>query len=259
MTRFQHFSIRVTPSFNSLALCGILLHILASSITQAQVKTAITSDSTLGTQVTQNGSIHDITRGTRPGDGPNLFHSFGQFSVGASATANFLNNTGAPTTNILGRVTGGQVSNIFGTIQTTGFPGANLFLVNPTGMVFGPNATLNVSGAAHFTTADSLRLADGVQFNAMPGPSDAQLTSAPVEAFGFLNENPAGITVDRSSLKVPDGETLSLVGGNISIAGNRDQPPDETRPNLAAEGGRVNLVSVGFGGGSGTQHPRCQC
>ena len=52
--------------------------------------------------------------------------------------ANFLNDTGLPTSNILGRVTGGNISNIDGTIQTTDFGNANLFLVNPSGIVFGP-------------------------------------------------------------------------------------------------------------------------
>ena len=69
--------------------------------------------------------------GTRPGGGPNLFHSFGDFSVGGGDIANFLNDSGLQTSNILGRVTGGNISNIFGTIQTTGFGNANLFLMNP--------------------------------------------------------------------------------------------------------------------------------
>jgi filamentous hemagglutinin family protein len=88
----------------------------------------------------------DITGGTRPGGGGNLFHSFGDFNVPNNNIANFLNNTGLPTSNILGRVTGGNISNIFGTVQTTGFGNANLFLVNPDGFLFGPNATVNVGG-----------------------------------------------------------------------------------------------------------------
>ena len=66
--------------------------------------------------------FYNITGGTRPGvNGLNLFHSFGDFTVGAGDTANFLNNTGLETSNILGRVTGGNISNIYGTIQTTDF------------------------------------------------------------------------------------------------------------------------------------------
>src|SRR5678816_4887301 len=80
--------------------------------------------------------------------------------------ANFLNNSGLPTSNILGRVTGGNISNIFGTIQTTGFGGANLFLMNPAGFLFGPNATVQVGGMVSFASADYLRLTDNARFNA---------------------------------------------------------------------------------------------
>ncbi len=83
----------------------------------------------------------------------NLSHSFGNSSVGPGDIANFLNNTGLPTSNIFGRVTGGNISNIFGTIQTSGFGNANLFLMNPAGFLFGPNATVNVGGMMAFTTA----------------------------------------------------------------------------------------------------------
>ena len=111
---------------------------------------------------------YDITGGIRPGNGTNLFHSFGQFGVPTNNIANFLNDSGLATSNILGRVTGGNPSNIFGAIQTTGFGAANLFLMNPAGIVFGPNASLNVGGSASFTTADYLRLSDGTKFTAIP-------------------------------------------------------------------------------------------
>ncbi len=99
----------------------------------AQVTPPLTS-SGLNTQVsaptpvTGGKTQYDITGGTRPNSGPNLFHSFGKFDVPTNNIANFLNDTNIPTTNILSRVTGGNPSNIFGTIQTTGFPGAHLFL-----------------------------------------------------------------------------------------------------------------------------------
>src|SRR6185503_12390199 len=140
---------------------------------------------------------------------------FGNFNVPTNNIANFLNNSGLPTSNILGRITGGNPSTIFGMIQTSGFGNANLFLMNPAGFLFGPNATLNVGGMVAFTTADYLRLADGVRFNVMPGiAADALLTPAPVAAFGFLGSNPAAIAVQGSTLQVADGQNLSLVGGN---------------------------------------------
>ena len=110
----------------------------------AQVTPPITS-SGLNTHISKpsgNSLQYDITAGTRAGT--NLFHSFGDFSVPTNNIANFLNDSGLATSNILGRVTGGNPSHIFGTLQTTGFGGANLFLMNPAGIVFGPNAALNV-------------------------------------------------------------------------------------------------------------------
>jgi filamentous hemagglutinin family protein len=156
---------------------------------------------------------NDITGGTRPVGGTNLFHSFGDFNVPNNNIANFLNSSGLATSNILGRVTGGNLSNIFGTIQTTGFGNANLFLMNPAGFLFGPNATVNVGGMVSFTSADYLRLADGVRFNAAPNAAaDALLTAAPVAAFGFLGSNPGALTVQGSQLTVTEGTGLSLVG-----------------------------------------------
>jgi filamentous hemagglutinin family protein len=180
--------------------------------------------------------VYDITGGTRPGNGPNLFHSFGNFSVGVNNTANFVNNTGLPTTNILGRVTGGNISNIFGTIQTTGFGNANLFLLNPAGFLFGSTAAVNVGGMVAFTTADYIRLADNARFNSHPSvASDLLLSSAPVAAFGFIGSNPAAITVQGSQLTVAGSTGISLVGGNITVKGGT----------LTAPSGQINLVSVG--------------
>src|SRR5207245_11061923 len=168
------------------------------------------------------GNVFNITNGTRPGNGPNLFHSFGLFSVGMGDIANFSINTGLLTSNILSRVTGGNPSSIFGTIQTTGFGNANLFLINPAGVLFGPTASLKVGGSFHVSTADYLRLTDGVRFNALPGPQDALLSTSPVAAFGLLNPNPPPVSVQGSALAVPAGQPLSLIGGDISIKGNAE-------------------------------------
>src|SRR5262249_3110178 len=114
-----------------------------TSITSSGLNTKVSAPTTL-----PNGKVNfDITGGTRPNNGQNLFHSFGQFSIATKNIANFLNDRGLPTSNIIGRINGGQVSNIWGTIQTTGFGAANLYLINPAGFLFGPTATLNVGGS----------------------------------------------------------------------------------------------------------------
>ena len=175
----------------------------------------------LGTQVNLSTPPHpgtvqyDITGGTRPGGGTNLFHSFGDFNVPTNTIANFLNDSGLATSNILGRVTGGDISNIFGTIQTTGFGNANLFLMNPNGFLFGQNATVNVGGMTTFTTADYLRLSNGINngyFYTDPAVPSL-LTAAPVTAFGFLGPSAASIAIQGGTLDVPDGKTLAFIGG----------------------------------------------
>ena len=197
---------------------------------------------------------YNITGGTRPGNGTNLFHSFGDFSVGTHDRAVFQNDSGLSTTNILSRVTGGQTSNIYGAIQTAGFGTAALWLINPAGIVFGPTASLNVGGSVHFSTADYLRLGSGNdRFYADLGKT-SQLTSAAVTAFGFLNSNPAAIAVKGSNLAVPNGQTLSLVAGNrtfpdpVTPSVNVPAGVTMTGGSLSTPGGRINIVSVASAG-----------
>jgi filamentous hemagglutinin family protein len=249
-----------------VVLVGALLNAagLLLSLGYAQVTTNITSGG-LGTTISQAGTTWNITGGTRPENGSNLFHSFGSLNVGAGNTANFCNAAacGAATPlvgiqNILGRVTGNQVSNIFGTIQTTGFGTANLFLMNPAGWIFGPTARLNVTGSFHATTADYIRLNDGSRFSAVPSGTDALLTVAAPAAFGFLTAASDPINVQTgvfnlgtrqftSLLQVPQGKTISFVGGAINMAPSASEPlpPNSAAlPFVLAPGGTVNLVSV---------------
>jgi filamentous hemagglutinin family protein len=254
-------------------LMNLALFLVAPAVGDAQeVTTSITSTTgagNLGTTVTQAGNLYNITGGTRPGgvSGTNIFHSFGDFSIGQGDIGNFFNDTGLPTSNILGRVTGGNVSNIYGTIQTTDFGNANLFLVNPSGIVLGPTGSVNVTGSVSFSTTQYLRLFDGVNsanFYANPANdalANSVLAVAPVVDFGFLSpvaygfltapDPSATITVQGSALRVPiifdsetgepKGNTLSLVGGNINIIAD---PDTGTPAVLTAPSGHINLVSV---------------
>jgi filamentous hemagglutinin family protein len=219
----------------------------------AQVSPPISS-SGLNTQISApifvgGKTQYNITGGTRPGGGTNLFHSFGDFNVPNNSAANFLNDSGLATSNILGRVTGGNTSNVFGTIQTTGFGNANLFLMNPAGFLFGPNATVNVGGMVTFTSADYLRLTDNDRFNAVPGTADVILTAEPVAAFGFLGSNPGAITVQGSQLSVTSGQSISLVGGSITVqSGVLDDGLTIQPARVSAPGGQIALASVASGG-----------
>lgn len=221
-----------------------LLILLSPGNPIAQVATSITPTTgagNLGTTVTQAGNTYNITNGTR--QGTNLFHSFGTFSIGAADIANFQNNTGLFTTNILGRVTENVRSDIFGTIRTSDFGNANLFLMNPAGFLFGPTASLNVAGIVHLTTANYLRMPEGQTagiFYADPAQPTI-LTSAPVAAFGFLQSNPAPIRVEGSSLQGGVGAGISFVAGDIFIGAD---PETGTPPFISAPAGHIDLVSV---------------
>jgi filamentous hemagglutinin family protein len=219
MASFPDTGPRLSRLTRRLMLCGLLWLWALLAVGQAAVTSAITGDGTLGTTVTRSGTMHTITGGTRPGNGPNLFHSFDRFSVGTADTARFSGPTGI--TNILSRITGGQQSIIDGRLQST-IPGANLYLLNPSGVLFGPQARLEVSGSFHVSTADVLRLADGTTFSAHLRQASV-LTVAEPAAFGFLGNTPAAITIHGSTLQVPDGKTMSAVGGDITMVGGRLQ------------------------------------
>ncbi len=241
------------------ALPTLVLFLIAPSVGNAQVVTHITSsglDTSVPLQLPPDG-VYNITGGTRPGGGLNLFHSFGDFSVGSGDIANFLNDSGLRTTNIIGRVTGGNISNIDGTIQTTGFDldglQTNLFLVNPSGIVLGPHGSLNVGGSVSFSTAQYIRLLDSAfsSANFYANPANDGLANSILAidpgAFGFLSANPnaygfltapnpdATITVQGSTLSGPSGQSISLVGGKVDIQGGAQ---------LSAPGGRIHLATT---------------
>ena len=153
----------------SSLLLAVISLLFSLPLSHAQV-TQTPGAGGLNTQVNQVGNVYEITGGTTAGS--NLFHSFDAFSVGAVETARFQTINLVPDAavgNVLGRVTGGTPSNILGAINSaTYYPNANLFLMNPAGFLFGPNATVNVGGMVAFTSADYLKLTNDARFNAIP-------------------------------------------------------------------------------------------
>jgi filamentous hemagglutinin family protein len=258
-------------AFLWLLLLTLVLFLTAPSVGDAQVPVVTNITSTpgagdLGTIVTSNGNLHDITGGTRPGGGFNLFHSFGDFSIGQGDIANFLNDSGLATSNIIGRVTGGNPSNIDGLIRTSGFDigdlHANLFLVNPAGIVFGPQGSFDVTGSVSFSTAQYLRLFDslnGTSANFYADPANDSLDNsvlavAPAVDFGFLSPAAYGfltapdpnatITIQGSALSVFPGQSISLVGGNVVVQGASLPDGSVQHTQLSVPNGRVLLAST---------------
>jgi filamentous hemagglutinin family protein len=223
-----------------LAAVSTLLGGMGLDASAQTVTTSITS-SGLNTTVTPGATETVITGGTRAGG--NLFHSLGNFSVAQGHTATFNNETAIATQNIISRVTGGNVSNIFGTVRTQNFGAAALWLVNPAGVVFGPSAALNVGGSVHVSTADYLRLGTGNEFFYADLAKNSTLSTASVTAFGFLGPAaPRAIDVRGATLSVPVGASLSLVGGH---SGFTDAASGTTLGGVRVSGGSLNTATNG--------------
>ena len=161
----------------------------------------------------------------------NLFHSFSNFNIETGNTADF---TGAANIqNIFNRITGGSPSNIDGTLRSS-IARANLYLINPYGVMFGANATLDITGSFYATTADKIVFADGQTFDALENTTPVSLSIAPVEAFGFTGETPANIDV-QGQLQVGTDQSIGLIGGDINITG----------ATITTDGGQIQLNSIG--------------
>lgn len=229
---------------------GILLGLLATSLCWAQSRSRIVADRTLRTpsRVKPNRETLVITGGTRSGD--SLFHSFREFSVGRGGVASF-REISPDVANIFSRVTGSAASDIRGVIEARQVDGsvssANFFLINPNGIRFGPNASLNLGGSFLATTAERIDFARNAQFSAV-NPQDAPLLRVNVPIGLQFGREPgeirsrAGANLPLESpddpvtggLQVPPGRTLALVGGRVTLPG----------PLIRAMGGRIELGSV---------------
>jgi filamentous hemagglutinin family protein len=227
-----------------LAFAGYLT--VSTGVVQAQVISDGTLPTAVGSLDTRNFTIDGGSR-----SGRNLFHSFSQFSVPTTGSAAF--NNALDVQNILARVTGGSISHIDGVLSANG--AANLFLLNPSGLQFGPNARLNLGGSFLGTTASSIQFADGAAFSAV-NPAPLLTMSVPIgvqfgpSAAGIRIEGQGG-TFLRSpnlntalildpqlpGLRVAPGKTLALIGNGIQLDGGV----------VRAESGQIELGSVSHG------------
>ncbi|MGB7443304.1 MAG: S-layer family protein [Coleofasciculaceae cyanobacterium] len=192
----------------------------------------VTADPSLGTIVTPNGTTLEITGGITVGN-TNLFHSFDNFSVPEGGIADFLNNN--PTlSNIFARVTGELPSDIQGVIQAQG--NANLFLINPNGIIFGENAQLDIGGSFVGTTANAIAFPNGAEFSmtSTASPDNPLLTVNPSALLfnQIAAQQPNSIKVEGNLAVEPNGSLL-LVGGNVA-------PTATSTGQILVEGGSLN-------------------
>jgi filamentous hemagglutinin family protein len=213
-------------------LKAVALRLLIVSITTCglgkveSARSQITADDSLPILTQVNGSptipctavTCNITGGTPKGN--TLFHSFEQFSPQARTRAIFINNDPA-IENVISRVTGITASQIDGFIAARGSsPNFNLFLINPNGIIFGPNAALDLNGSFLATTASNIKFDNGAEFGINSGTPPMLSVNVPVGLqFG---SNPGSIQVQGNGVLSPPlavraGNTLALVGGDVEI------------------------------------------
>ncbi|MEG4514331.1 filamentous hemagglutinin N-terminal domain-containing protein, partial [Microcoleus sp. F6_B4] len=209
----------MTP--NKLHLLGWLFLVswLSAAAGSASAQPIAPAADGTNTVVTPSGNRYDISGGSFSGDGANLFHSFTQFGLSEGQTANFLTNPNIQ--NILGRITGGNPSLINGLIQVTG-GSSNLFLMNPAGMIFGPNASLNVPGSFNATTATGIGFGNNQWFSAIGNNNWAAFIGTP-NSFAFTTLQ-GGSIVNAGNLTVAPGQSLSLIGGTVVNNGQVNAP-----------------------------------
>ncbi|MGA1263686.1 MAG: filamentous hemagglutinin N-terminal domain-containing protein, partial [Prochlorothrix sp.] len=180
----------------------------------------VTPDQTLGAANSQiesgvmvRGALADLITGGSS-QGSNLFHSFSQFNVAEGQRVYFANPDGIGA--ILGRVTGGDPSQILGALGVDG--GADLFLLNPNGILFGENARLDLSGSFQASTAERWMFADGQEFSAV-NPQAAPLLTIQPQASQTYALDFKGDILNEGNLAVGAGETLTLAGNQVTNRG----------------------------------------
>ncbi|AKG22507.1 two-partner secretion domain-containing protein [Calothrix sp. 336/3] len=213
------------PLFTTLLVFACLNSLAATA--------QVTPDSSLSTKVDSiDKKNFTILNGTQAGK--NLFHSFKDFSIPFNGSAVFQNNLDIK--NIFSRVTGGNLSNIDGLLKVSG--NANLYLINPAGITFGKNATLNVGGSFFATTAKSLLFSDGMEFSALKAETPP-LLSVNIPIGLKFRDNPKGITnLATNFFELATGKNFTLVGGEVKFDGGK----------VYAPGGRVTLGGLSQAG-----------
>ena len=215
----------------------LLLPLLSFAVAADASAQVVSAGDGAGTVVDANGAQFDISGGAYSDNNANLFHNFEQFGLSSGQTANF--ETIPDVQNVVGRVGGGQASTIDGTLQVSGSD-ASLYLVNPAGILMGPDAQLNLSGGFTATTATGVGFENG-QFDA--NTTDYEPLTGEPSSFEFANEQ-AGAVVNSGDLSVAAGNAIGLIGGTVVNTG-RLSAPEGTVTIAAVEGENRVRISQG--------------
>ncbi|MBD2175859.1 CHAT domain-containing protein [Pseudanabaena sp. FACHB-1998] len=223
--------------FGALSIITLTAIALFPSAAKAQIQV----DGTTATEV--KGNIISPT-GTGTANGGNLYNSFDKFNVPSSGV---IFNTGTSSVdgtkvnNIINRVTGETPSSILGTIQSrSAFPNANLFLLNPNGVVFGTNARLDIGGSFHVTTGTGLGFDNNQQFSV--DKNSLNFPSGDVQNIQFAIAQPAAI-INQGNLSVDAGKSISFTAGSIVNTGVLTAPSGNVALTAVAGGSLVDLRS----------------
>jgi len=169
-------------------------------------------DGSMGTNIALSGPNYKISSDIGKISGKNLFHSFSQFDINTHESATFTGPSNI--SNIISRVTGNQSSFIDGLLRSE-INGADFYFINPNGIMFGPNASLDIGGSFYVSAADYIKMQDKTLFHAK-NPESSFFTSAPPEAFGFLGNN-SDITIHGSELRLLPEKILNIAAGSLNI------------------------------------------
>ncbi len=241
-------SLKASCSSFLLGCAGVLAKFtigIAALISPALAQSNIVPDNTLGSEASRiipnfNGTPNEVIEGGAQ-RGQNLFHSFREFNIGENRGAYFF-VFDPSIQNILARVTGSNRSDILGILGTRQVidgnlsrSNANLFLMNPNGIIFGGNASLDIDGSFYATTANGIQFGNQGNFSTINPQTPGVLTVNPSALF-FDAVAKQGEIVNRSiaGLEVRSGRTLGLLGGNIALEGG----------SLFVPSGRIELGSV---------------
>ena len=246
-------SIVVKSDFTQIRLAAIAILLMQpfvmSGAAFAQSIVPTQGVGSLGTQVAPdvaNAQQLNITGGTQAA--ANLYHSFQQFGLTQGEIANFMSNPSIQ--NILARVSGGNASVINGLIQVTG-GNSNLYLLNPAGIIFGANSSLNVPAAFTATTASGIQVGNG-WFGMNTGIDDVKKLTGTPQAFGFASstsmsasERPVAAIANAGNLTAKEGQSITLVGGLVINTGTITTPSGKITIAAVPDGKYVKITPEG--------------